>query len=459
MGKVVSLDELLNIIKQTRDSLSDGHKKIVLCPGVFDVIHIGHKRHLEKAKTYGDILVVMITQDKYVNKPNRPIFNQDLRAELISEFSCVDYVAINRWLTNEDTVLMLKPDVLVRGNEYSSPDDIRVLGENAAALKVGSRIIFTNELTTSSTMIISRESYSESVREFLHSFNYSFDYIREYIEKINLLNILVLGEKFVDEYQYGNCVDGIFIEKKLEKYDGGSWAVGNHLSNFSQNVDVMYGQTIVKRSYIDEDYKLFDSYYIGEVNEVDPDFSAYDLVIVVDYGHGMFTKLFREDIKSKAKFLAINTKKRLYNSLRKYWDRKSGVYVCLNEDELRCAVHDKYDRYEDLNYIINKEFSGIEIIITTGYKGCVVGDTFGNMVIPSFATKLVDSVGAGDAFLSLSAPLICLDAPIEVAGFVGNIAGAITCSYPGNKYSVTKSELYRLMNVLIGKEDQWKPKS
>ena len=57
-------------------------KKIVLCHGVFDLLHIGHIKHFKEAKTLGDIVIVSITSDKFVNKgPNRPIFNQNLRAE------------------------------------------------------------------------------------------------------------------------------------------------------------------------------------------------------------------------------------------------------------------------------------------------------------------------------------------------------------------------------------------
>ncbi len=75
------------------------------CHGVFDLLHIGHIRHFEQAARIGDVLVVTVTPDRYVDKgPHRPAFTETLRAEAIGSLSCVDYVAINRWPTAEDTL-------------------------------------------------------------------------------------------------------------------------------------------------------------------------------------------------------------------------------------------------------------------------------------------------------------------------------------------------------------------
>ena len=72
------------------------NKKIVLCHGVFDLLHIGHLKHFNSAKKFGDKLIVSITPDIYVSKgPGRPIFNQNLRAEFLSNLSVVDFVVIN----------------------------------------------------------------------------------------------------------------------------------------------------------------------------------------------------------------------------------------------------------------------------------------------------------------------------------------------------------------------------
>ena len=90
--KIKTLEEVVSIVGE----LKSGGKTIVLCHGVFDLIHPGHIRHFQAARREGDVLIVTLTPDKYVGKgPGRPVFNQDLRAESLAALSCVDCVAIN----------------------------------------------------------------------------------------------------------------------------------------------------------------------------------------------------------------------------------------------------------------------------------------------------------------------------------------------------------------------------
>ena len=92
LNKIKSLQGLAGVLETAR---SDG-KIVVQCHGVFDLLHIGHIRHFEQAKACGDVLVVTITSDDYVNKgPGRPAFNENLRTEAVASLGCVDYVAVN----------------------------------------------------------------------------------------------------------------------------------------------------------------------------------------------------------------------------------------------------------------------------------------------------------------------------------------------------------------------------
>ena len=92
-AKIQVLTELLSVCETLR---AEG-KKIVHCHGVFDLLHIGHIKHFEAAKKMGDLLVVTLTADKYVNKGRgRPAFSENLRAEAVAALAAVDYVAINR---------------------------------------------------------------------------------------------------------------------------------------------------------------------------------------------------------------------------------------------------------------------------------------------------------------------------------------------------------------------------
>jgi cytidyltransferase-like protein len=78
--KVKTISDLSEIIQKARNG-----KRIVLCHGVFDLLHIGHIRYFEQAKKHGDLLVVTVTPDRFVNKgPERPAFPEGLRAESIA---------------------------------------------------------------------------------------------------------------------------------------------------------------------------------------------------------------------------------------------------------------------------------------------------------------------------------------------------------------------------------------
>jgi rfaE bifunctional protein nucleotidyltransferase chain/domain len=115
MKKIYNIDQLKLKISQ----LKKERKKIVHCHGVFDLLHVGHVKHFETAKSLGDYLVVTLTSDKYVNKgPSRPIFNQDLRCEFISALSCVDAVCISDYQTSETVIKIIKPNFYFKGPDY-----------------------------------------------------------------------------------------------------------------------------------------------------------------------------------------------------------------------------------------------------------------------------------------------------------------------------------------------------
>ena len=84
-------------------------KKIVHCHGVFDLLHVGHIKHFKEAKTFGDILVVSITPDEFVNKgPGRPVFTTSLRLEALAALQSVDYVVANNLPSAEEIIKSIK---------------------------------------------------------------------------------------------------------------------------------------------------------------------------------------------------------------------------------------------------------------------------------------------------------------------------------------------------------------
>src|SRR5476649_2217598 len=104
----------------TLDPLRAQKKKIVQCHGTFDLIHPGHIYHLEEARSYGDLLVVTITAEKYVNKgPGRPYFNDALRAKSMAALGCVDYVILVPFPAAIEAIACVRPHVYCKGREYA----------------------------------------------------------------------------------------------------------------------------------------------------------------------------------------------------------------------------------------------------------------------------------------------------------------------------------------------------
>ena len=122
MGKIITKEEYKEKIK---DSIRREHKKVVLCHGVFDLIHPGHIIHFEQAKGMGDILVVSITSEKYVRKgPGRPYFSDELRMKFLEAIQYIDYVMLSEGYTVEDIVETVEPDIYVNETVINPPAEL-----------------------------------------------------------------------------------------------------------------------------------------------------------------------------------------------------------------------------------------------------------------------------------------------------------------------------------------------
>lgn len=151
--KIVELELLTQKIRE----LKAGGSKIVHCHGCFDLLHPGHIKYFQAAKGFGDVLVVTLTEDKYVDKgPGRPFFDQNLRAESIAALECVDFVAINKWPTAEETLRLLRPDVYVKGQEFEKLEDKtgKIQKEAKVIREIGAELRFTHEIVFSSTKLL-----------------------------------------------------------------------------------------------------------------------------------------------------------------------------------------------------------------------------------------------------------------------------------------------------------------
>ena len=136
--KILSKDELLG----ERARLREAGQKLVFTNGVFDILHVGHVRYLEQARSLGDALVVAINSDASVRAlkgAGRPLINEGERAEILAGLRAVNYVIVFDDVSPRSLIADLLPDVLVKGGDYSldeihGREEVEVAGGRVVSL-------------------------------------------------------------------------------------------------------------------------------------------------------------------------------------------------------------------------------------------------------------------------------------------------------------------------------------
>ena len=502
-GKIHPLPELVPLLERHRAS----NRRIVHCHGVFDLLHIGHIRHFEQARKMGDVLVVTLTPDRFVNKGiNRPAFTETLRAEFLASLNCIDYVAINLWPTAIETIQMLRPHIFVKGSEFRNLQDTigHVSKEGEAIRAIGGEIAFTEDITFSSSALINQymSQFPEPVRDYLHdlAWRHSAAEVLEPLREAENMRVLVIGETIIDEYSYCEAIGKSGKEPVLatryvdaERHGGGIVACANHTANFCGTVDMLTylgeggdeeafirqcckpnvnpmflykkdSPTIVKKRYVEKylGQKLFEIYSMndmplseqeddelcGKLNDILPN---YDAVIVADYGHGLLSARAIQVLCEKARFLAVNTQSNAgnhgFNLISKY---PRADYVCLAQREI--ALENRSQRLSSQIMVkqVADRLNCPRVMMTQGKFGSLfytAPDKF--CQVPAFATHVVDRVGAGDAVLCVTSLCVAMNAPAEIAAFVGNVVGAEAVTIMGNQRSIERIPLYRHIECLL----------
>jgi D-glycero-beta-D-manno-heptose 1-phosphate adenylyltransferase len=152
VGEVVSRAEL----KQRTDTLRRGGKRVVFTNGCFDILHPGHIRMLERARSLGDALIVAINSDPSVQEmkgPQRPVIPEGERAELLASLAAVDFVTIFGEATPRELIAEILPSVLVKGSDWG-PDEI--VGREEVEAAGGEVVSIPLEPGYSTTKLIDR---------------------------------------------------------------------------------------------------------------------------------------------------------------------------------------------------------------------------------------------------------------------------------------------------------------
>jgi rfaE bifunctional protein nucleotidyltransferase chain/domain len=503
--KVRTLDEAAAIAHQ----LARAGKTIVQAHGTFDLLHLGHVRHLEAAKKHGDVLIVSITADRFVNKgPGRPVFAETLRAEMLATLAYVDWVVINDSPDAVGAIERIRPHIYIKGQDYQNPEgDVtgKISKEREAVEAHGGRIEFTDEVTFSSTELINRHLnvFEPHIRDHLDSLRRDggLAELLDLIDSVRDYRVVLVGDAIIDEYQYvlpmgktpkENMIATRYQDREL--FAGGVFAAANHIASFCREVDVVTclgtsesfedvvreslkpnvrlhalkrtgAPTTLKRRFVDPSYmrKLFEVYFMDdepltselqrELDDLIADIAPKaDVVIATDFGHGLLGGSAIATLISASRFLAVNTQSNSanlgYNLITKY---PRADYVCIDAPEARLAVSDRIATVGDIAHrLAEGRVDCDKIIITQGKHGCVTYERGGIVhTIPAFAKNVVDTVGAGDAFLSITAPLVAAGGAMHRVGFIGNVVGALKVEIVGHRRSIDKPALVKGITGLL----------
>ncbi len=503
-NKILYLED---IIKKVQQFKSRG-MITVQSHGIFDIIHPGIIKHLDEAKSKGDILIVTVVKDKDVRKgPGRPVFPADYRLQNVASLQQVDYVC----LVDDDIPFMcvkeINPDIFARGQAYAQLDlsiHNKVFKEENELYFGKCKVYETQGFSFSSSSIINNflDIYPEAIKNYLKKFSlkYGFQDILKHINNIKNMKVLLIGDSIIDEYYYCSTMgkstkSQLIVNKYLshEVFAGGVLAIANHLAgicdiihmvtllgkdeskedfilnNLKPNIETRFfyrddGPTIVKRRYINQyqKQKIFEINYINDnyvedvttnniIKYIESIVNNYDLILVSDFGHGLITEKMIKAIDCFPNKVAVNVQTNGanwgYNLITKY---SRTDFICLDESEARLATQDRFANVEDVAKKLINCMKSKHLMITVGNKGSVCLSHDGDIIhVPAFSTKVVDVVGAGDAFFSYTAPCFAMNVPVEIASFVGNAVGALAVQIVGNKKPVEKHELFEFIHTLL----------
>lgn len=482
-------------------------KTIAHCHGCFDLMHPGHIRHFQSAAKVADILIVTLTQDKFVNKgPGRPVYGEQVRAETIAALACVDFVAINQWPTAIETIQLLKPDFYVKGPDYKdhSKDLTNNIGlEEQAVEAVGGVMYITDDETMSSSQLINSHfsQLSDAVQKYLEELKtkHTPESINNQLEDLNKLKILVIGDTIIDEYHTctpigksskSPTISTIF--RSGVSYAGGTLAIANHLDQYAKEVHIVTllgkensqqelideklssavsrkyfyrpdAPTPTKRRYIDTylNLKLFEVTFMNDrhletpieqevISYLREVIADYDMVMIADFGHGFITPNIIDFLEKSGKYLAVNAQTNSnnygFNYITKY---AKADFISIDEKELRLPFGDAYGSIESLILKLHEINHCGYIQITLGAKGSMVYKDGKFYFTPAFAASVKDSVGAGDAVLSVTSLCAFNGMAPELVSFVGNCVGSLAVNILGNEHPVYKKDLTKFIAHFI----------
>lgn len=481
-------------------------KRIVQCHGTFDLVHPGHIIHFEEAKALGDVLVVTITAEMHVNKgPGRPYFNDQMRVKWLTALSCIDFVVLVPFPAAVEAIDCVQPHVYCKGREYAdTANDVtgNIHDDVAAVHRGGGEIAYVGSVVFSSSRLLNQhfDAHPAEVKNYCRQVAAICPpaEFRQVVDDFANLRVLIVGDIIFDRYSTvqvqgltskARILSGRFVEDDMQA--GGALAVYRHVREFTPNVKLVslvgrepwleellgtfitpadseivrspHFTTIVKQRFVEprlegkELSKLFAVNYIDahhpakelqrEVLErVAGQIENYDLVLVMDFGHGMLEDSVRNYVQDKARFLAVNCQTNSnnhgFNILNRRYRRADSFSLDLSEITLAVGRRE-FDFRRELARL-GKWLGSRYAWLTRGSVetlGWQPDDQFS--ACAPFERVVVDAVGAGDAFCSVASLAACRGLPLDVSTFMGQLAGAQAVKIVGNAEPIRKAKFLK----------------
>jgi rfaE bifunctional protein kinase chain/domain len=480
-------------------------KKLIMCHGVFDVVHPGHIRQFLYAKSKADTLLVSLTSDQHINKgEHRPHVPERLRAFNLAALDIVDFVIVDKNKDPIKNIKKIKPDYFIKGFEYKnlSQNKKTKLEFEAVSSYKGKMLFSPGDVVYSSSRIIDKYSPDlryEKLQNLMDNENVSFNNLRDILKETKNISLHVIGDTIVDSYTNTHPIGGpvkyphlSLLKINETRFVGGAAIVASHIAaagcktyftsvignddngEFIQNnlkkQKVIFKKivdkqrpTVNKNTIVSKNQKLLkldtldntpiDGIISKKIQDSIKKVKTHGIVFS-DFRHGIFNK---DTIPSYTKLINKKVYKVADSQVASRWgnilDFPNFDLITPNEREARFSLADQDSSIRPLATNLFNSAKCKLLILKLAEKGILTYrkkdwqqvDSF--YVLDSFVENLIDPVGAGDALIAYAAISMIISKNHAAASIISSIAAALACEVEGNVPVKVKEVQNRLDHI------------
>jgi rfaE bifunctional protein kinase chain/domain/rfaE bifunctional protein nucleotidyltransferase chain/domain len=481
--------------REVRERLRREGRRVVQCHGCFDIVHPGHIRYLRFAKAQGDVLIVSVSADAVVGKGfDRPYINEELRLENLAAFEFVDWVYLDHNTSAVPVLELLEPDVYIKGKEYETNADPRFLQEKALVEAHGGQVIFSSgDVVYSSSHIIGkyRQQFGmeqERVATFCRRHGIDGPSLARLLDALPSKRVLVIGDPILDRYV--SCeASSVASESPIlsvqpageDTYLGGAGLIAAQLVEMGASASLLtiLAQTpaaadfasvvaqrrvellaveagrrpvYVKTRFLVDDTKVFK---VNEgrraplssaevprlVERLEAELSRFDVVVITDFGLGMFgtetVRAIEAAIERRGIPYYADVSISGHSNILKFGEAR---VTTPSEQELRFAFGDNESGLSNLAARYFQATRAERLVLTMNKRGAVVFHRSDEPSVhmptdylPAFTHHAVDTVGAGDVMLAALVAADLAGASPQEALYLGSCLAAVKVGTLGNE--------------------------